>query len=75
MSVASSADASVLWNRITEVYKTATSTGAAQGIKTKQNVIEDTELGIKFVVCVADALNKKPNAPLRTECASPLQFT
>lgn len=68
MGVATSADASVLWSRITEVYQKASSSGAAQGIKARQNIIEDSDLGIQFVVYVADALKKKPKAPARTEC-------
>lgn len=69
MSMEASADAPTLWERIREVYRTATSTGAAQGIKTTQTAIEDAELGIKFLIYVADSLNKKPKAPARTECA------
>lgn len=69
MGAAPSVEASTLWARITEVYQTATSSGAAQSIKATQNVIEDTELGIKFVVYVAESLNTKPKAPPRTECA------
>jgi hypothetical protein len=71
MRVASSPDASAkaeLWSRIKEVYQTATSTGAAQGIKATRNVIEDSDLGVHFVVYVAESLNKKPAAPQRTEC-------
>jgi Ap4A phosphorylase N-terminal domain len=72
MHMVSSADASpqaTLWSRIKEVYQTATTTGAAQGIKATRNVIEDSDLGVCFVVYVAESLNKKPTAPLRTKCA------
>ena len=69
MGATPSAGAATLWARITEVYQTATSTGSAQGIKATQKILEDSDLGIKFVVYVADSLSKKPKAPPQTECA------
>ena len=68
MEATPSVDAATLWARITEVYQTATSTGAAQSIKATRNIIYDSDLDIHFVVYVADSLNKKPKAPQRTEC-------
>jgi hypothetical protein len=57
-----------LWGRIQEVYRAATSLGAAQGITTTQTIVQDSELGINFILYVAEALKHKPTSPQGTGC-------
>lgn len=62
-------DCAQLWNRIQQVYSTATSTEAASSIDTSLETVLSRESGVRFLLRVAAKLKDKPQAKKTDPCA------